>query len=403
MNDIICDVENAVYVIEPETTELNVTPSKQTQVFNATDKLYNKVIINKVTNEIDNNIQSQNIKKDVSILGIEGNVIELNGETKEVTPTKSEQIVLPDEDKNALISVTVKPIPDDYIIPTGEIELTENKNYDVTSKSIAKVNVKSNIGIKNITENGVYNASDDNLDGYNQVNVQTAGIDEYFSDTISEGTYAKPGWVNTFKKFRSPLKIEGTSAEEMFRGYPLSVIPQIDTKDIVNMTRMFAECKYITTIDQLDTSNVTTMSNMFYNCGALETIPQLDTSNVTNIGSIFQACSSLNTIPQLNANKIQIVGRYTFQSCRQLKNLGGFLNLGQAYSTTTSANDYDYMLNLSYTGVLTHESLMNVINGLYDIKTKGCNAQSLQLGSTNLAKLTSEEIAIATDKGWTVS
>ena len=46
---------------------------------------------------------------------------------------------------------------------------------------------------------------------------------------------------------------------------------------------------------------------------------------------------------------------------------------------------------------------MNIINKLYDIKTKGCKAQRLQLGSTNLAKLTEEEIAIATNKGFNVS
>ena len=46
---------------------------------------------------------------------------------------------------------------------------------------------------------------------------------------------------------------------------------------------------------------------------------------------------------------------------------------------------------------------MNIINNLYDIKTKGCNPQGLVLGSINLAKLTSEEIAIATNKGFNVS
>ena len=46
---------------------------------------------------------------------------------------------------------------------------------------------------------------------------------------------------------------------------------------------------------------------------------------------------------------------------------------------------------------------MNVINNLYDIKTKGCNPQGLVLGSINLNKLTSEQIAIATERGWSVS
>ena len=44
----------------------------------------------------------------------------------------------------------------------------------------------------------------------------------------------------------------------------------------------------------------------------------------------------------------------------------------------------------------------NVINNLYDIKSKGVKPQTLQLGDTNKAKLTTEEIAIATNKGWNV-
>lgn len=46
---------------------------------------------------------------------------------------------------------------------------------------------------------------------------------------------------------------------------------------------------------------------------------------------------------------------------------------------------------------------MNLINNLYDIASKGCKTQQLKLGATNLAKLSEEEIAIATNKGWSVS
>jgi hypothetical protein len=62
-----------------------------------------------------------------------------------------------------------------------------------------------------------------------------------------------------------------------------------------------------------------------------------------------------------------------------------------------------YKLDLSTCTNLTHDSLMNVINKLYDIKGKGCKNQALVLGTTNLAKLTSTEIEIATAKGWNVS
>ena len=96
-----------------------------------------------------------------------------------------------------------------------------------------------------------------------------------------------------------------------------------------------------------------------------------------------------------------------FYNCSSPETLGGFLNLGQAYKTTTSANYSSYKLDLSSCKKLTEQSLINVLTNLYDIKTKGCKAQQVVIGSTNLAKLTSEEgqqaLSNAQAKGWTVS
>lgn len=58
-------------------------------------------------------------------------------------------------------------------------------------------------------------------------------------------------------------------------------------------------------------------------------------------------------------------------------------------------------LNLSNCVNLTHDSLMNIINGLADLT--GATAETLTLGATNLAKLTDEEKAIATAKNWTLA
>ena len=89
--------------------------------------------------------------------------------------------------------------------------------------------------------------------------------------------------------------------------------------------------------------------------------------------------------------------------CSSLEIVGGFENLGKAYDPTYGANVLSYSLDLSYSKKLTHESLMNVINNLYDIAAKGVKTQKLVLGSTNLAKLTAEEIQICTERGWPVS
>lgn len=53
------------------------------------------------------NITADKIKQGETILGVQGSVIELNGETKSVTPTTSQQVITPSQDKNAITEVTV--------------------------------------------------------------------------------------------------------------------------------------------------------------------------------------------------------------------------------------------------------------------------------------------------------
>lgn len=394
---------NEVKVDAINLQDKSVTPTQAQQIIFA-DIGYsglNNVKIEAATSDIDSNIQSYNIKKDVTILGVTGNVIELNGEERATTPTKDTQIITPSADKNAITKMTVNPIPDEYIIPSGEIEITENGNYNVTDKASAKVNVpEKTLTTKTITANGIYNATDDNADGYNQVTVETSGVDinDYFDLTKKTS-----GTFNTYIKQIPMIDTSGyTSMDNMFLDYSLTTIPQLDTSNVTDISYMFNSCKSLMTIPQLDTSKVTNMNYMFYSCKSLTTIPQLNTSKVTNMNSMFNSCSLLTTIPQLDTSKVTNIGRMFF-SCYSLTNLGGFTNLGQAYSTTQSANYGDYTLNLSSSKKLTHDSLMNVINNLYDIAAKGVKTQQLVLGSTNLAKLTVEEVAIGTSKGWSIS
>ena len=74
---------------------------------------------------------------------------------------------------------------DQYVpTPTGAINIDTNGTYDVTNKASAVVNVSGGggaLGTKTITENGTYDAEDDNLDGYSQVtvNVTSSGSTDY--------------------------------------------------------------------------------------------------------------------------------------------------------------------------------------------------------------------------------
>ena len=285
-------------------------------------------------------------------------VVLANLQDKETTPTKETQVVVADKTYDGLSKVTVNPIPNEYIIPSGEIEFTQNGTYDVTDKASAKVNVpEKQLGTKTITSNGTYNASDDNLDGYSQVEVATSGVDiwDYYEE--NSGT-------------------------------------------IFNIRR------YIKKIPRFNLSSVINMYNAFSDCTQLIEIPEMDTSQVQEFRNAFSGCSSLVSIPKLNCQKANSI-YYMVGYCKSLTTLGGFENLGKNYSTSQSANYNDYKLSLSSSTLLTEQSLINVLNNLYDIKTKGVKPQTVTLGSTNLAKLTSTEgqqaLAQAQQFGWNIN
>jgi hypothetical protein len=223
----------------------------------------------------------------------------------------------------------------------------------------------------------------------------------------------------------------GTTFFEMFRNCDSMVEPpHIDTSKGTNFSGMFRDCNSLKTIPAINTSNGTNFYEMFAYAQKLETLPLFDTSKGTNFSGMFRDAMNIVNIPAFNtssgttftqmfnnARKINNLPEFDFSSatnissmfynCYALVNCEGFKDLGKAYLTTTSANNSNYTLNLSACTGLTEQSLINVLNGLYDIATKGCNTQKCTIGSTNLKKLTSEAgqqaLANAQAKGWTVS
>lgn len=167
-------------------------------------------------------------------------------------------------------------------------------------------------------------------------------------------------------------------------------IPLFDTSNVTDMSGMFYGCKKLKTIPKLDTSKVTNMDSMFFDCISLTTIPQLDTSSVTHMYSTFSGCSSLKSIPLLDCEKVthidQLFGNSRIET---LTDLGGFLNL--------QVSLYD---SLDHLPNLTVQSIMNVIDHLCGFLGSGFDPRYLELGPANLNKLTDEQKAVATNKGW---
>lgn len=191
--------------------------------------------------------------------------------------------------------------------------------------------------------------------------------------------------VNTGGGSQEKIKV-GESGLKFSRS-TFTEIPQVfDFSDMTDMGYMFAYCSNLTTIPKIDTSNANTMVYMFSSCGSLSEIPVMDTSNVTEIYGMFINCTSLSSVPEMDVSNVTYMD-YMFRSCSSLTDLGGFVGL-------------KCDLDLSESSHITHDSLMNVINKAADVTAAPA---TLTLGSTNLAKLSDEEKAVATSKGWTLA
>ena len=158
-----------------------------------------------------------------------------------------------------------------------------------------------------------------------------------------------------------------------------------DTANVTDMNYMFYSCSSLTTVPQFDTSNVTEMNYMFSSCSNLNTVPQLDTSNVTDMNYMFNYCSKLTNVPQFDTSNVMNMGSM-FSNCN---------NLEEIHMININAN-----LDIHHSTKFTRDSLLEIIGNL---KAQTSGSKKLTMGSTNLAKLTDEDKAIATNKGWTLA
>ena len=273
---------------------------------------------------------------------------------------------------NASIIREYPELEDVEITPTTEDQIIKSEMY----------------GIDEVTVKGVTAAIDENIKSEHiREGVNILGVDGgYKGIDTSDATASSNDILENKTAYINNEKIIGTM-QEYDGSYGGNASEGLK---ITNANHLFYQGARINDIDKILTlcENVTSTSYMFaYNStGAFKEVDlsSLDLSNTTNVSAMFN-------------------------SCTYLTNLKSFRNLGKGY-VTTNENSWLCTLDLSYSQKLTHESLMDVINNLYDLNLTYNVAnggtlyrQSLVLGSTNLAKLTADEIAIATNKGWNVS
>lgn len=226
-------------------------------------------------------------------------------------------------------------------------------------------------------------------------------------------------------------------------------VSKLDTSNVTNMSNMFYYCGELVSIDvsHFVTSNVTNMTNMFSNLNKLKNLDlsSFDTSKVTNMSrlfysskltnlnlsswdfsnvktidsflygneitsidlssfinnsieyfsSVFSFCFYLTSInlKNLNTSNIKKLSD-SFNNCRELTDLQ-FNDLGH----NESCNE----INLTSCSKLTKESVLFLFEHAFDRQSAGyTTAFNIKLHADTKALLTEDEIAIATNKGFTV-
>ena len=158
------------------------------------------------------------------------------------------------------------------------------------------------------------------------------------------------------------------------------VFKDFDTSAVTDMRSMFYGCNKLTTLDlsSLNTSAVTYMNNMFRNCSKLTTLDlsSFDTSAVNFMGFMFYNCNNLTTI----------IGNHTLEEVQA--------------GTVKAMRGLKISISFSDSPNLERASILALFYGLADLT--GNTKETIILHATAKARLTSEDIKIATDKNWDV-
>lgn len=210
----------------------------------------------------------------------------------------------------------------------------------------------------------------------------TGGLSTYADAIRSIESGSGDGTIN---KWIDGLKLGYSTVTE---------IPMFDTSEVTDMRDMFRDCYNLTSVPLFDTSKVTSMLDMFTNCVKLINVPQFDTSNVNAMSWMFTNCFDLTTVPLLDASNVLGISAI-FDGCGKLTNIGGFKNLG-SHNILTTTDAFKDCPNI------TKESVLNIFNNLYDRASAGYPVSQLYFERVVGEKLTYSDIAIATNKGWTI-
>lgn len=234
------------------------------------------------------------------------------------------------------------------------VNKSDAKNVDLTMIDVSNVTSFYNAFANNKTIENV------NVSNWNTLQVTNMRSTFYICDklqSVSCENWRLDNCTSMFAMFDSCLALKNFDPSRW------------NTSKVTNMEWVFTRCASLTSLDlsNWDTSQVTIMNNFFNSCTSLTSldISGWNTSKVHGMRNMLNNCVSLETLKCDNLILPNI-------------ELG---NIGLVYSTKLSV-----------------DSIVGLLNAL----PQSDKGYSFQIGSDNIGKLSDEQKAIATDKGWTL-
>lgn len=332
----------------------------------------------------------------------------------------------PNEGVDGFNEVNVNvPIP---TFTTEELSATANGEYTPTTDGYSKVTVavptpEPNLQSKSveIVENGTHTISaDEGYDGLSNVEVSTNAILPKLDMTKTKLAWLDGGYVdlrmldmsNVTSLYEFARAMEPTFTGLDIRGW--------DTSKVTDMYIFLGGCtglKEIKGIEDINTSNVTNMYSAF----SYTMLPSFDLSKwnvgkVTNLSEMFIGCYKTTSInlSGWNTSKVKTVNSM-FKNCSELTdvNLSGW-NMSAVTDITNMFYNVN-LVNLNMDGAIlpkmnipdlgfwytiSVESTISILNALPQLDEG--ESYTITIHPVMFVKLTDEQKAIATSKGWRI-
>lgn len=206
--------------------------------------------------------------------------------------------------------------------------------------------------------------------------------------SIKESAFSNSGLTDVI--------VESTNKIEVLRSAFAGCV-NLTNESVYNISQKFGSInayifKGCTSLTDVTVSRL--WNGMFQDCTNLVSLTSQKLGSSGKLGAIcLKNCSSLKnlTLPKLTVQDTNLTttneDAYCFSGCTALENIV----LGTGWSASVR---FDVSENL------TAECMVNMFESLANLTDS--DAQTLTLGAVNLAKLTEEQIAVATNKNWII-